>query len=330
MISISTLAEKIGGLVEGDSSLVISGIGDLRNSPKDFLTFLSDNRYHDDLVKSKSEAVIVNHDFTNNNLDKTLIRVDNPVYAYIQILELFDHPKKYNTGIHPTAIISEKSKIGNNVSIGPYVVIDENTSIGDYTMIGASCHIRENCKIGNNVTINSNVTIYDKVFIGNDVIIESGTVIGSQGFGLTFHNGENHIIPHKGKVIIDDKVWLGSNCSIDRGTINDTIIGYGTKMDNLIQIAHNVQIGKHCIIAGHSAIAGSTKIGNYVTVAGKVGIIGHLSIGDKCTIASMSQVTKSLKEGSFVSGIPARDHKTNLKLNAQLNNLDNLLNKTKK
>ena len=111
MISISTLAEKVGGLVEGDSSLVISGIGDLRNSPKDFLTFLSDNRYHDDLVKSKSEAVIVNHDFSNDNLDKTLIRVDNPVYAYIQILELFDHPKKYNTGIHPTAIISKNLRL---------------------------------------------------------------------------------------------------------------------------------------------------------------------------------------------------------------------------
>ena len=330
MINIETLAKKVGGSIEGDSNLLISGVGDLKSSPKDFLTFLSDNRYYNDLVQSKSEAVIVNHDFPNENIDKTVIRVDNPVYAYIQILELFDTPKKNNTGIHPTAIISSEANIGSNVNIGAYSVIDSNVTIGDSTSIGVSCHIKENCQIADNVIINSNVSIYDSVVIGKNTIIESGTVIGSYGFGLTFHDGENHIIPHKGKVIIEDKVWIGSNCSIDRGTINDTIIGYGTKMDNLIQIAHNVKIGKHCIIAGHSAIAGSTKIGDYVTIAGKVGVIGHLSIGNKCTIASMSQVTKSLKDSSFVSGIPARDHKKNLKLNAHLNKLEKSLSNTKK
>ena len=132
-----------------------------------------------------------------------------------------------------------------------------------------------------------------------------------------------------GKVIIEDKVWVGANCAIDKGTINNTIIGFGTKMDNLIQIAHNVQIGKHCVIAGQSAIAGSTTIGDYVTIAGQVGIIGHLNIGNHCTIASKSQVTKSLNDKSFVCGIPARDHKKNLKLNAQLNNLDSLYSKLK-
>ena len=330
MISISTLAKKVGGFIEGDSNLVISGIGDLKNSPKDYLTFLSDNRYYEDLVNSKSEAVIVNHDFSTDDINKTLIRVDNPVFAYIQILELFDNTQKKYSGIHPTAIISKKSNIGKDVNIGPYAVIEDNVKVGDFTTIGASTHIKEHSQIGNNVTINSNVSIYEHVIIGDNVIIESGTVIGSFGFGLTFHNGENHIIPHKGKVIIMDKVWIGSNCSVDRGTINDTIIGEGTKMDNLIQIAHNVQIGKHCIIAGHSAIAGSTIIGNYVTIAGKVGIIGHLNIGNKCTIASMSQVTKSLKDGSFVSGIPARDHKANLKLNAHLNNLETIIRNTKK
>ena len=285
MISISTLAKKVGGFIEGDSNLVISGIGDLQNSPKDYLTFLSDNRYYEDLLNSKSEAVIVNHDFSTDDINKTLIRVDNPVFAYIQILELFDTTQKKYSGIHPTAIISKKSNIGKDVNIGPYVVIDDNVKVGDFTTIGASTHIKEHSQIGNNVKINSNVSIYEHVIIGDDVIIESGTVIGSFGFGLTFHNGENHIIPHKGKVIIMDKVWVGSNCSIDRGTINDTIIGEGTKMDNLIQIAHNVKIGKHCIIAGHSAIAGSTIIGNYVTIAGKVGIIGHLNFRANLAIA---------------------------------------------
>jgi len=330
MIDITTLARKVGGAIEGNSDLVINGIGDLKNSPEGFLSFLSDHRYYDDFKNSKSTAIIVNHKFSDASLDKTLIRVDNPVYAYIQILELFHESKKDKIGIHETAIISSKATIGNNVYIGPYTVIDDNVIIGDSCYIGVSCHINKNTIIGKHTKINSNVSIYNDISIGNDVIIESGSVIGSHGFGLTFHNGENHIIPHLGKVIIEDKVWVGSNCSIDRGTINNTIIGTGTKMDNLIQIAHNVKIGKHCVIAGQSAIAGSTVIGDYVTIAGQVGIIGHLSIGDKCTIASKSQVTKSLKNNSFVSGIPARDHKKNLKLNAQFNKLDTLYKNLKK
>ena len=330
MINITTLARKVGGVIEGNSDLVINGIGDLKNSPEGFLSFLSDHRYYDDFKNSKSTAIIVNHKFSDASLDKTLIRVDNPVYAYIQILELFHESKKDKIGIHETAIISSKATIGNNVYIGPYTVIDDNVIIGDSCYIGVSCHVNKNTIIGKHTKINSNVSIYNDISIGNDVIIESGSVIGSHGFGLTFHNGENHIIPHLGKVIIEDKVWVGSNCSIDRGTINNTIIGTGTKMDNLIQIAHNVKIGKHCVIAGQSAIAGSTVIGDYVTIAGQVGIIGHLSIGDKCTIASKSQVTKSLKNNSFVSGIPARDHKKNLKLNAHFNKLDTLYKKLKK
>ena len=330
MINITTLARKVGGVIEGNSDLVINGIGDLKNSPEGFLSFLSDHRYYDDFKNSKSTAIIVNHKFSDTSLDKTLIRVDNPVYAYIQILELFHESKKDKIGIHETAIISSKATIGNNVYIGPYTVIDDNVIIGDSCYIGVSCHVNKNTIIGKHTKINSNVSIYNDISIGNDVIIESGSVIGSHGFGLTFHNGENHIIPHLGKVIIEDKVWVGSNCSIDRGTINNTIIGTGTKMDNLIQIAHNVKIGKHCVIAGQSAIAGSTVIGDYVTIAGQVGIIGHLSIGNKCTIASKSQVTKSLKNNSFVSGIPARDHKKNLKLNAQFNKLDTLYKKLKK
>ena len=330
MIKLSALAEKIDGVIDGDANLTINGVGELRNSPKDFLSFLSDSRYYEDFKKSHSCAVIVGKDFNDSKINKTLIKVDNPVFAYIQTLELFNKQKKTKSGIHKTAIISSEAKIGNNVYIGPYTIIDSNAHIEDGVYISALCHIRENTKIGHNTIINSNVSIYDNTEIGQSVIIESGSVIGSHGFGLTFHNGENHIIPHTGKVIIEDKVWIGANCTIDRGSINNTIIGQGTKLDNLIQIAHNVKIGSHCVIAGQSAIAGSTTIGDYVTLAGQVGIIGHLKIGNKCTIASKSQVTKSLKDNSFVSGIPARDHKKTLKLNAKFNNIDSLYKKLKK
>tara|TARA_Y100001936_G_scaffold25839_1_gene23863 strand:+ start:6742 stop:7734 length:993 start_codon:yes stop_codon:yes gene_type:complete len=330
MIKLSALAEKIDGVIEGDANLTINGVGELRNSPKDFLSFLSDSRYYEDFKKSHSCAVIVGKDFNDSKINKTLIKVDNPVFAYIQTLELFNKQKKTKSGIHKTAIISSEAKIGNNVYIGPYTIIDSNAHIKDGVHISAFCHIGENTKIGHNTIINSNISIYDNTEIGQSVIIESGSVIGSHGFGLTFHNGENHIIPHTGKVIIEDKVWIGANCTIDRGSINNTIIGQGTKLDNLIQIAHNVKIGSHCVIAGQSAIAGSTTIGDYVTLAGQVGIIGHLKIGNKCTIASKSQVTKSLKDNSFVSGIPARDHKKTLKLNAKFNNIDSLYKKLKK
>jgi len=329
MPNISSLAKKVNGLIEGDSNLSIKGVGDLRTSPKDFVSFLSDDRYYKYFEESNSNIILVNKDFSQPRLQKTLIRVENPVFAYIQLLEYFSPKKQYQTGIHNTAIISKSAQIGQNVSIGPYAVIGSNVKIEDSSFIGPSCYIGDHVIIGKQTVIKPNVSIYNNTSIGSFCIIESGTVIGADGFGLTFHNGENHIIPHMGKVIIEDKVWVGANCAIDKGTINNTIIGFGTKMDNLIQIAHNVQIGEHCVIAGQSAIAGSTTIGDYVTIAGQVGIIGHLNIGNHCTIASKSQVTKSLNNKSFVSGIPARDHKKNLKLNAQLNNLDSLYSKLK-
>tara|TARA_B110000014_G_C20063764_1_gene554191 strand:+ start:304 stop:1302 length:999 start_codon:yes stop_codon:yes gene_type:complete len=329
MPNISSLAKKVDGLIEGDSNLTIKGIGDLRTSPKDFVSFLSDDRYYKYFEESNSNIILVNKNFSQPRLQKTLIRVENPVFAYIQLLEYFSPKKQYKTGIHNTAIISKSAQIGQNVSIGPYAVIGSNVKIEDSSFIGPSCYIGDHVIIGQQTIIKPNVSIYNNISIGSFCIVESGTVIGADGFGLTFHNGENHIIPHMGKVIIEDKVWVGANCAIDKGTINNTIIGFGTKMDNLIQIAHNVQIGQHCVIAGQSAIAGSTTIGDYVTIAGQVGIIGHLNIGNHCTIASKSQVTKSLNDKSFVSGIPARDHKKNLKLNAQLNNLDSLYSKLK-
>ena len=268
---------------------------------------------------------------SQDRLDKTLIRVENPVFAYIKILEYFDDNLKIKkNGIHKSSIISENTNISTDCFIGPFSTIDNNVDIKSSSFIGSSCYIGKNVKIGKNSKIKSNVSIYDGTEIGDNVIIESGTTIGTNGFGLTTYKDQHYVIPHKGKVIIEDNVWIGANCAIDRGTINNTIIGFGTKMDNLIQIAHNVHIGEHCIIAGHTAIAGSTIIGNYVTIAGKVGIIGHLKIGNKCIIASMSQVTKSLRDNSFVSGIPARDHKKSLKLNAIFSKLDLIYNDFKK
>ena len=329
MINIKKIAAKLNGTIDGNSNLSIKGVSDLRTASKNDISFLSDSRYYKYFEKSLTDAVIVHNDFSLSSQDKTLIRVDNPVYAYIQTLEIFGPNELQVSGIHDSAIISKNSILGENVYIGQNVVIEDGVKIGDNTKINASCFIGKNTKVGNDCILNVNSTIHHNSVIGNKVIIESGVVIGTSGFGLTFHNNEHHMIPHMGKVVLMDNVWVGANCAIDRGTINDTVIGEGTKMDNLIQIAHNVKIGKHCIIAGQSAIAGSTSIGDYVTIAGQVGIVGHIKIGDKSTIASCSQVTKSISSNSYVSGIPARDHKKNLKLNALFNSLDKMLKKNK-
>jgi len=331
MISVSNLSEIIDCSIEGNNEVLIEGVGDLRSAPKNFISFLSDKRYYKFFKDSASSIVIVKNNFSEDRLDKTLIRVENPVFAYIKILEYFDGSLKIKKkGIHKSSIISKNTNISSDCFIGPFSTIDNNVDIKSSSFIGSACYIGENVKIGKNSKIKSNVSIYDGTEIGDNVIIESGTTIGTNGFGLTTYKDRHYVIPHKGKVVIEDNVWIGANCAIDRGTINNTIIGSGTKMDNLIQIAHNVHIGKHCIIAGHTAIAGSTILGDYVTIAGKVGIIGHLKIGNKCTIASMSQVTKSLRDKSFVSGIPARDHKKSLKLGAIFSKLDLIYNDFKK
>ena len=309
MITINQLAKKINGNIEGNHKNKIAGIGDLRTAPKNFVSFLSDDRYYKYFKDSLSEVIIVKKDFSYESFNKTLIKVENPVFAYIQAIEFFDKPSSFKSEIHKTAIISSKAKIGKNVYIGPYTVIDDGVQIGDSTFIGPSCYIAKNVNIGNKVRIKSNVSIYNNTIIGDQSILESGVVVGTHGFGLTFHNDEYHVIPHLGKVIIQDKVWIGANCAIDRGTINNTIIGEGTKMDNLIQIAHNVKIGKHAIIAAQTGIAGSTIIDDFVMIGGQAGIAGHLKIGKNVTIAAKSGVTKNLNNNSVVGGFPAMDIK---------------------
>ena len=219
-------------------------------------------------------------------------------------------------------MIIKDRKISNNANIGIDVFIDDNVVIYPGSYIG------DGSSIGKNTIIYPNVILYDHVTIGKDCKIDSGTTIGSDGFGLINHKKTNISIPHVGNVIIGSNVSIGANCCIDRGTINDTIINDGCKLDNLIQIGHNVILGEGCVLAAQVAIAGSTKLGNYVTVAGQTGIIDHLAIGDNTTIAAKSLVCNSLKKNSFVSGIPANIHKDVLKQYAAIKKLPNFFKKS--
>jgi UDP-3-O-[3-hydroxymyristoyl] glucosamine N-acyltransferase len=266
----------------------------------------------------------VNEKINVDSNNKTLIQVENPSLSFIEVSKLFRPLKNWTSQIHPSAIIDESAKVGENVFIGAHVVIESNAQIGDNSYIGHNSIIGENSIIGDNSTVRGNVSIYHDVNIGNNVHIDSGTVIGADGFGLVSENGNHHRVPHTGNVIIENDVAIGANCCVDRGSIESTIVGEFSKLDNFIQVAHNVIIGKGCVIAGQVGLAGSCELGDFVTIGGQSGIIGHIKIEDKCIVATNTLVTKSLKAGSFVSGIPARDHMKRRKQEAVINQLPQL------
>jgi UDP-3-O-[3-hydroxymyristoyl] glucosamine N-acyltransferase len=330
LFTISQIAETVNGTIDGNPDLPIIGVCDLKDSNADHLSFIGANKYEKFFHQSKANAVLVGKGFSMDRKDKTLIHVDNPAISFIKVVHLF-HPQDIPIEtIHSNAVVSPTAEIGANVYIGPHVVIEENVSIGDGVQIYAGTFIGKNTTIQSGTVIHPNVSIYHDVIIGKQCIIDSGSVIGTDGFGLVKDNNTYHKIPHIGRVILKDSVWVGPNCCIDRGTLSDTVIGEGTKMDNLIHIAHNVQIGGNCAIAGQVGIAGSSILENNVAVAGQVGIIGHLKIGEGSTVAAKSAVFQSLDPGSFVSGVPARHHKNRLRQDVIINQLPDILNRIRK
>ena len=330
MFTISQIAETVNGIIDGDPNLSIIGVCDLKDSIIDHLSYIGTNKYEKYFHQSKANAILVGKDFSIDRKDKTLIHVDNPAISFIKVINLF-YPQDISTeSIHHSAVVSPTAEIGTNVHIGPHVVIEENVSIGDDVQIHAGTFIGKNTTIQCKTIIHPNVSIYHDVIIGEQCIIDSGSVIGSDGFGLVKDNNTYYKIPHIGRVILNNSVWVGPNCCIDRGTLSDTVIGEGTKMDNLIHIAHNVQIGENCAIAGQVGIAGSSILGKNVAVAGQVGIIGHLKIGEDSTVAAKSAVFQSIDPGSFVSGVPARHHKNRLRQDVIVNQLPEILNRIRK
>ncbi len=267
------------------------------------MSFIDNPIYIKKYFTTKCSALIVKKDFEHSpRSDLSLIRVENPRLALSKAINLIYPRLEYNNNSN-SSYISSKSKIGKNVEIG------NNCSISRGVII------KDNVKIANNVVIEHDVEI------GENTIIQSGAIIGSDGFGTIKENARHLNFPHIGKVIIGSDVWIGSNTTIDRGSIGDTIIGDNTKIDNLIQIAHNVKIGKSCLIASGTAIAGTSIIGDNVSIGGQVGIIGHLNIGDNCLIGAKSLVTKSFSKNLFISGNPARLHKERIKQDIALRKL---------
>lgn len=316
-LTLSEISDHVNGQVIGDKKLLIEGVSEIQDSRVSTITFLSNPIYKKYLEKTKSSAILVKSAELLGN--RSGIVVENPQLAMAKTLELFSPKRITEKNIHSSANISSKSTIGDDVNIGPGVIIMSGSIIENGSCIGANTFIGENVVVGFNSVIHPNVTIYEDTLIGDHTIIHSGTVIGCDGFGYVINKDFNYKIPQTGKVEIKNNVEIGSNCSIDRGTIGNTIIGEGSKLDNLIQIAHNVKIGKNCLIASQVGISGSTFIGDSCTFAGQVGVAGHLKIGSSSTFAAKSGVTKSLEGGKTYAGFPAREIKEHNKRQAVLN-----------
>ncbi len=327
IINVSDIADKIGAKLIGDSSVEIKDISPIQNSHEGHLTFISNKKYTKYLSTTKASAVIIGMDCDVEKIKgKTFLQVKNPYFAFSNVVKMFYPDKRLiEKGIHLSAIIGEKTDLGTEVSLGAHAVIGRRCAIGDRTVIMPGVVVGDGVKIGADCKIYSNVSIRENVIIKNRVIIHNGTVIGSDGFGFAFEGGKYHKIPQIGTVVIEDDVEIGANTCIDRAALGQTVISRGTKIDNLIQIAHNCKIGEDCVVASQAGISGSTVIGNRVQIGGQAGFVGHITIGDGAIIAAQSGVTKSIDSGKFVYGTPANDYKKEFRIHAALRRLPELL-----
>ncbi len=313
--TLGAIAKFVNGEVVGDESLVITGLSGIKEAKEGDLTFVANSRYFSLIEKTSASAVITPRDI---NVDApSIIRTDNPSQAFSKIAaSVIEDDARVFKGIHKTAVIAGDVHLGPNVSIGPYTVIEKGVRIDDHTVICAGCFIGHRTTIGEESFIYPNVSIQERISVGRHVIIHSGTVVGSDGFGFVNVKGVQEKIPQIGTVVIEDHVEIGANVTIDRARFDKTIIGQGTKIDNLVQIAHNVRIGKHCVICAQSGISGSTTLEDHVTLAGQVGLAGHITVGEGAVVASGSGVPGSIPPHETYWGFPAKPHRQAKRVNA--------------
>jgi UDP-3-O-[3-hydroxymyristoyl] glucosamine N-acyltransferase len=320
--------DKIGSKSSGILSKEITGIRPVKTAGKNEVTFVSSGKYKAALADSNAVAVIVPEYF--KDIDTPQLVVNNVDAALIEVLNIFAPKLKPVTpGIDPTARLARNIKIAEGVSVGAYVVIDDGVEIGPNSVIASGCRIGENSKIGSNSRLDSNVVIYHNCRLGNNVVIQANCTVGSTGFGYSFIESTHRLIPHNGGVIIEDFVEIGANCCVDRAKFDNTIIGTGTKIDNLVQIAHNVVIGKCCLIAAQTAIGGSCTLGDSVIVGGQVGLKDNIEIGDGAMIGAQSGVTQNVAAGQTLFGTPALETKEEFRIISARKRLPNMAKQVK-
>lgn len=314
LITLSALADLVGGTVHGDPDLPIEGVSVIRPGQPGTITFLNSRKYNRYAKHTQASAIITAQE--NILESKNGILVSNPRLAMTIILAQFSPKDKQHYGIHSTAVISSQAVLGEMVSIGPFVVIEKKAHIGDNTSIGAHSFIGQGARVGKNTVLDARVHLYHHCQIGESGKIMAGVVVGADGFGFVTEDDVHHKLPQIGKVIIGNNVEMGANCTVDRGTVSDTVVGDGCKFDNGVHIAHNVILGQGCLLTAHVVIAGSVEIGEFCVFGGQSGVTDHISIGDRAMFAAKSGITKSLPGGKIYAGMPAREIKEKNKRDA--------------
>ncbi len=328
-IRVSTLAKQLNCPYKGKGTTLISGVSSLEDAEKGDIVFLAHRKFLSQLERTKASAAIIPADETFDRIP--VIRSENPQLSFIQVVEYFFQPHRPVPGIHPLACISPTAKVGKDVSIGAFAFIGDDVEIGNRAVIFPFVAMYPRTKVGRDCVIHSHVSIREETSIGNRVIIHNGAVIGSDGFGYIQDKKKSHIkIPQKGVVLIEDNVEIGANTTIDRASLGKTIIRKGTKIDNLVQIAHNVEIGTDVILAAQTGIAGSSKIRKKVIAGGQVGIADHLEIGDNVIMAAKTGVTKNIPANTVVAGYPHLDIRDWRKAWVSIPQLYDLLKEIKK
>lgn len=328
------IANVIGGRVEGNKDAKVHTFAKIEEGTEGAISFLSNPKYTHYLYNTKSSIVIVNEDLElEKDVDATLIRVKNAYESIAKLLQIYEASKPKKTGVAPQAYIAPSAKLGNNCYVGPFAYVGEGAEIGDGCQIYPHAVISDNVKVGTNCIFYPNTTIYQGCKIGNNVTIHAGSVIGADGFGFAPGADGYDKIPQIGIVVIEDNVEIGANTCVDRSTMGATVIHKGVKLDNLVQVAHNVEIGENTVMSAQVGIAGSTKVGSWCLFGGQVGLAGHITIGDKTFLGAQSGVPGSLKGGEELIGTPPMNPRAYFKSQAIFRRLPDMykdLNDAKK
>ncbi len=332
-LTLSELARWVDGdIVRGELDSFYAGMASLDAAGPSDVSFLGNEKYHAQFLASKAGAIIVQRGETGGNPDSALIAVENPTLAFSVVVRHFAAAsRKFSAGIHPSASIANDAKLDpEKVRVHAGAVIMAGARIGDGSEIGPNSVIGEDVTIGKDCHVMANVSVRECCVLGDRVQLQPGVIIGSDGFGYEFSQGRHVKVDQVGIVEIGDDVEIGANTTVDRARFGKTIIGDGTKIDNLVQIGHNVVIGKHCLIVALTGISGSTRIGDHVTIAGQVGMAGHITVGDKATITARAGVTSNLPGGAIYGGRPAKPFNEEMKLRASVRRLPKLIERIKK
>ena len=321
------IAALVGARIQGDPAVDLTGVAPLERATGSDLSFLSNPKYRDAALASGAGAVLASS--ADDLPGRTVLVCADPYAAFAKVLRHWYPPREHPPGVHPSAVVEPGASVHPSAFVGPCAVVGRATQVGEGSQVDAGCVVGRNCTIGRGCHLYPHVVLYDDTELGDRVILHSGVVLGSDGFGYAQEGGRHLKIPQVGRVVVEDDVEIGANSTVDRGALEATRIGTGTKIDNLVMVAHNVQVGPHCILVAQSGISGSTRLGHHVIIAGQSGAVGHIRIGDGVRVGAKSAVTHDLPDGAFVTGHPAQDHRHWLKERALSGRLEELFRRLK-